>query len=147
MLAIALHQPWATLMAIGAKKYETRDWPTKHREQILVYAAKKDTGQLRRIFLSDPFFTVLSGAGYDQWAALPFGALLSIHKIVDVQPTQKIKHHLGDLELAFGNYRAGRWAFDMPLVREFDKPIPFKYPLSGPSKFFEVPPEVLIANG
>lgn len=30
-MAISLWQPWATLMAIGAKTIETRSWSTRHR--------------------------------------------------------------------------------------------------------------------
>jgi hypothetical protein len=31
MKALTLHQPWATLVALGAKQIETRSWPTRHR--------------------------------------------------------------------------------------------------------------------
>jgi hypothetical protein len=41
MKAISLWQTWATPVAIGAKRFETRDWSTKHRGPIAIYAAKK----------------------------------------------------------------------------------------------------------
>ena len=31
MKALCLHQPWAYLVAIGAKRYETRSWKTRYR--------------------------------------------------------------------------------------------------------------------
>lgn len=31
MKAISLWQPWASLMAVGAKRYETRSWGTLYR--------------------------------------------------------------------------------------------------------------------
>lgn len=43
MKCISLWQPWATLWAIGAKRIETRHWPTNHRGPILIHAAKKLT--------------------------------------------------------------------------------------------------------
>lgn len=39
--AITLHQPWATLVALGVKTIETRSWPTKYRGRILIHAAKR----------------------------------------------------------------------------------------------------------
>ena len=40
MRAISLHQPWATLVAIGAKKIETRHWATDYRGELLIHAAR-----------------------------------------------------------------------------------------------------------
>lgn len=39
MKAITLWQPWASLLAHGAKKYETRSWATKYRGPIAIHAA------------------------------------------------------------------------------------------------------------
>lgn len=38
MKALTLHQPWATLVAIGAKTVETRGWATKHRGPLAIHA-------------------------------------------------------------------------------------------------------------
>lgn len=40
MKAITLTQPWATLVAIGAKKIETRSWATGYRGRLAIHAAK-----------------------------------------------------------------------------------------------------------
>jgi activating signal cointegrator 1 len=40
MKAITLTQPWATLVAIGAKRIETRSWPTNYRGPLAIHAAK-----------------------------------------------------------------------------------------------------------
>jgi activating signal cointegrator 1 len=39
--AISLWQPWATLIALGEKKFETRSWLTNYRGQIAIHAAKR----------------------------------------------------------------------------------------------------------
>lgn len=39
--AITIYQPWASLIACGAKKYETRSWATKYRGRIAIHAAAK----------------------------------------------------------------------------------------------------------
>jgi hypothetical protein len=38
--AISLWQPWASLMALGLKRHETRHWPTAYRGPIAIHAAK-----------------------------------------------------------------------------------------------------------
>lgn len=40
MKAITLTQPWATLVAIGAKRIETRSWATRYRGPLAIHAAK-----------------------------------------------------------------------------------------------------------
>jgi len=41
MKAISLWQPWASLLAIMAKIYETRSWETRYRGPIAIHAALK----------------------------------------------------------------------------------------------------------
>lgn len=45
MKAITLWQPWATLIALGAKTIETRSWSTSHRGPIAIHAAQRVTGR------------------------------------------------------------------------------------------------------
>ncbi len=40
MKAITIWQPWASLIACGAKKYETRSWATNYRGPIAIHAAR-----------------------------------------------------------------------------------------------------------
>lgn len=37
---LSLTQPWATLVAIDAKKVETRSWGTRYRGRVAIHAAK-----------------------------------------------------------------------------------------------------------
>jgi activating signal cointegrator 1 len=39
--AITIHQPYATLLALGLKQYETRTWPTSHRGLLLIHASAR----------------------------------------------------------------------------------------------------------
>ncbi len=43
--AISLHQPWASLIAMGLKKFETRSWLTNYRGKLVICAAKKNSKQ------------------------------------------------------------------------------------------------------
>ena len=38
--ALTIAQPWATLVAIGAKQIETRSWQTNYRGDIAIHAGK-----------------------------------------------------------------------------------------------------------
>jgi hypothetical protein len=151
MLAIALWQPWATLMAIEEKRFETRGWNTDVRGQVVVYATKKTSdprfGRFDEIFYSEPFYAVLSQAGFRQFEDLPLGALLSIHDLRSVWKADIkaafLRNTSMDKELAFGDFSPGRFAFEMPLIKRFANPIPFQYPVKGPSKFFEVSEQVI----
>ena len=40
-LHFEMWQPWASLIAIGAKQIETRHWPTKYRGPIAIHTAKR----------------------------------------------------------------------------------------------------------
>lgn len=147
MLVISLHQPWATLMALGEKLYETRAWPTDIRGPVVVYAAKKSSIELRQVFHSDSVYEVLYRAGYKQWADLPQGALVSLHDLDGCFNSDKAKSLiLTDRrwnEIAFGDYKPGRFAFHMPLIKKFDPPIPFRYSLGGPRKFFQIDDDLI----
>lgn len=46
MKTITLHQPWASLVALGVKTIETRSWPTKHRGPLAIHAGKRRPKQI-----------------------------------------------------------------------------------------------------
>lgn len=48
MKALTLHQPWATLVALGVKTIETRSWSTRYRGRLLIHAAAKRPDHWRR---------------------------------------------------------------------------------------------------
>jgi len=41
MKALSLHQPWASMVATGAKTIETRRWPTDYRGELLIVSTMK----------------------------------------------------------------------------------------------------------
>lgn len=48
MNALTLMQPWATLVAIGAKRIETRSWATRYRGPSAIHAARTDGRSLKK---------------------------------------------------------------------------------------------------
>jgi hypothetical protein len=145
MRCLTLTQPWATLVAIGAKQIETRSWRTSHRGPLAIHAAA-GVGSLggKRGFQdlcdTEPFRSVLAIAGIQSAADLPLGCVLATCTLVSVVPTRQMTngsscwwdgpdgrryaYTLSDQERAFGDYTAGRFAWLLADVVALSAPVP-----------------------
>jgi len=124
MKAITIHQPWASLIASGAKRYETRSWKTNHRGRLAIHAGKvwSDDHQAFVDDLRDKFprFHVLQNLPSD----LPLGAIICVCDLVDCIPVEQIRDQLSPLELELGDYSDGRYAWELKVVKVAPEPIP-----------------------
>lgn len=128
---VTLWQPWASLMAYGAKQWETRprtiSW-RNYRGPVAVHAARSIPSPYRRqaqaLFVAEPFRSALAAHGIERWEQLPTGAILSTHQLVDCVPTEQIFPGLSELERAFGNYDPGRLALKFTEAVLLPEPIP-----------------------
>lgn len=134
MKALSLWQPWATLIAIGAKTVETRSWSTDYRGPLLIHAAKhKNELKLARQY---PFSEALARGGYPwKLGDLPLGVCVALCDLVAVDPTELVRDHLNDWEIAFGDYSPGRFAWKLANIRPIHSPI-----IAGKQGLFEVDP-------
>jgi hypothetical protein len=138
MKAISLWQPWASLMASGAKQIETRSWRPwlKHGQQILIHASKRWTAEEREL-LADPFFlrylVLAERRGMWNFEQPPLGALIAVATFDQAMPTEAIRQQISAHEYAFGNYAQGRWAWKFSEIRPI-RPIPWR----GAQGLFEV---------
>lgn len=123
MKAISLWQPWASLVSIGAKAYETRSWTTAYRGPLLIHAAQRFRLEERQLALTLRFRGVLQQAGYDSTYKLPLGTFVAVAKLVDIVPTADIRGSLSDQELAFGDYTPGRFAWKLEGIKAFPEPV------------------------
>lgn len=140
-------QPWATLVAIGAKEIETRSWSTSYRGVIAIHAAKGFPGHCQRLCSGTPFYEALKGISPRR---LPRGVILAVAEIRDVMPTEEMvrlwrSHDMGrvpnyhdDREQKFGDYSEGRYAWRLMNVRRLVEPVPCK----GALGLWTVPPEI-----
>lgn len=106
MKVITLTQPWATLVAIGAKRIETRSWATRYRGPLAIHAAAGlgpvgGKHGLLELLSTEPFWGVLRQAlyvpnvGYPADAEtiaeeLDYGAILGQANLFDCVPTERI---------------------------------------------------------
>ena len=114
MLAITLWQPWATLIAIGAKTIETRSWGTSYRGPLAIHAAKRPMAPHERA----PFEDLLQGCD------LPLGHVLAICKLADVWPIRCPWPGLEVVERRLGDFSIGRYAWFLGAVELVDPPVP-----------------------
>jgi len=151
MRAITIWQPWASLIAIGAKFYETRAYPPPANlvgQRIAIHAA------VRRVKEGEISQATLDAAGqafqrhhpirgpryvYD----LPHGAVVCTAvlagayklgtpclcgkaRVVEARPDDLFKAP-DEIDIDhFGDYRPGRWAWLLTDVQRLDRPVPAK---------------------
>jgi hypothetical protein len=143
--ALSLWQPWATLVAVCAKRFETRGWSTAYRGPLAIHAAKKWDRDLAADAAEEPFRSALMLAGVEFTAStpttwihaasyrysdgLPFGGIVALAELVDVYPTadarfeHEIDAHAAPHERAFGNYEPRRFAWKLANVRRLADPV------------------------
>lgn len=118
MKALTLHQPWASLIALGHKRIETRSWSTPYRGPLAIHAGKSLRGWGRkgtRTPLGDfeverfPETLLLRGESLSWPYALPLGLVVATAQLVDVVPIheQLCRHDAPDRYLYVGVTAAG----------------------------------------
>lgn len=120
MKAITILQPWASLIACGAKRIETRSWATKYRGPIAIHAGIKpiprDYYGIRDLLPCVCDF--------------PYGRIIAIAELVDCRPTESFVfggtlRNISENEIIFGDYTSGRYAWILSNVRLIE-PVPAK---------------------
>jgi hypothetical protein len=126
MKTLSLTQPWATLVAIGAKQFETRSWPTRYRGPLAIHASKGFPKDCRELCLEEPFLTTLHNAGYPSWRELPTGVVLCTCILFGCGEVELLTRSISDTEAIFGDYSDGRYAWRLTNVEQLPEPIAAK---------------------
>ena len=127
MKTLSLTQPWAQLVVIGAKKFETRSWTTTYRGPLLIHAAKGFPASAK--FFARTEFTLGRLP-----ARIARGAIIGRVVLKNIYRTEEIASTLTPLERLYGDYTPGRWAWELADTQMFETPIPYK----GSLGLFEV---------
>lgn len=114
--ALTVWQPWASLIVLGEKQYETRSWRTSYRGVILIHAGARTNPILEAMAASEPFKTSLRGSPVTR------GALIGAATLTAIRPTDGLD--VSPAERAFGDFRHGRWAWLLEHPVRFETPIP-----------------------
>lgn len=149
MRSLTLWQPWASLVALGAKAVETRSWSTAYRGPLAIHASARIPGEGAVLCQEEPFRSALAAGGYLASGDLPTGAVLAVVTVLDCRPTStghgagqqdaEWLEDLSDQELAFGDYGSERFGWFLRLEERIEPPIPAK----GARGLWEWDPDVL----
>jgi hypothetical protein len=160
MRALSLRQPWATLVAVGAKRLETRGWATSYRGPLAIHAAAGLSAQERGLcegLVAGPrgaaVAAALRAAGYERAGQLPRGALVAVVELravvamrADGEGGVVLEGGLGpvaEAERWFGGYAPGRYAWVLGAARRLREPIPCR----GALGLWRLPPGVAARLG
>lgn len=128
MKAITLWQPWATLVALGEKRVETRSWATSYRGPIAIHAAQRKpewTGNevIRRALAFHGYEDDTYDGAVRQ--LLPRGRVVAVAELVDVREmTHELIHDQDPKEVWLGTWEPGRFAWFLENVRKIEPPVP-----------------------
>lgn len=145
MKAITVWQPWASLLACGAKQFETRGWYTTYRGPIAIHAAIRPfstASYLDRKLHS--FANALGLPDICSFDKLPHGAIIATGELIACHGITAIgwsgssdrriawidgdltPHYPSENELLFVDWRSGRYAWEITNVKILPEPIPAK---------------------
>ncbi len=155
MRALSITQPWATLIAIGAKSVETRSWGTTYSGPLAIHASKNYPEECREFFDAvstlDLCGDALDQAGYHSAGDVPLGAIVAVANLarcfpfinaeVDAAIEQRYGVHLDARERMLGDFSPGRFGFLLLDVRRLPVPVP----CAGALGLWTVPPETMAA--
>lgn len=130
MKAITLTQPWATLVALGKKKIETRSWSTDYRGPLAIHAAKGFPDWARQMCHNSVFADALELAGIGHPDDLPLGVVVATCELVKVERITMFIELPPDPEFQFGNYEVGRYLWHLANIKRLKEPVPARGALS-----------------
>jgi activating signal cointegrator 1 len=149
--ALTLWQPWASLVACGAKRWETRRWGASYRGPVLIHAAlrrppstynrhrKDDAGEVVigpeiRPAVVEAMIEALGVSDFDR---LPRGAVVATAELAEVRRIENDErmHELiarahglsmaaARHEWLFGDWTPGHFAWGLDHVRPVEPPVP-----------------------
>lgn len=131
MKAITIWQPYASLIMIGAKQFETRSWSTDYRGPVVVHAAKRwdedRHADCLRVAdaLRDSTFR-LQSASEEQIRLfyMPMGDTLGkALGVVQLVGCDSMLDGGSPLENEFGDFGPGRYGWECAEPKAFEQPI------------------------
>lgn len=136
--ALTVWDPWAWLIRVGLKGYETRSWGTSYRGPLFICAAKRPIDRTWLRYINE----ILRAHGH---ASISIDEFRPGHAVALVDLTQDIicnfnaygkrlrPENLSDLELRLGDFSRKRHALKLENIRAIEP-----FPVTGRQGLFEV---------
>ena len=110
MKAITIWEPYASSIAYGIKKYETRTWKTNYRGQIVIHASARKMNK-ESVALAEKV-----GILYPKYSRV-----VAIADLTDcIQMTEDFITKQNTTEILLGNWHVGNYAWKLENVKIID---------------------------
>lgn len=165
MRVLTVRQPYAALILLGLKEFETRSRRTNVRGRIAIHAAKELPVKVGGACLVGPYPVWRKASGAFVYTPsgpvrLLAGHILGTVELDDIAPTVGSATFTQD-ELSLGDFAPGRWAWHLTnarLVRpveangklgwwSIDEPLVELLPQAAPARQPDTPPPTPVAPG
>lgn len=126
MKALTVSQPWAQLIAVRAKRIETRSWTTRYRGPIAIHAGQAVPSLDQQGPAAQAAWTVCRRPADE----LPRGVVVATARLVHVEATDspQLDRVLAEFgaptEEWLGDYSPSRWAWCLDDIVALPEPIP-----------------------
>lgn len=128
MKALTLLQPWASLMAMGEKQWETRSWRCSYRGEMAITAsAKMKTEDAMLVLHEEPFKSAI----HCDPTLLPLGCVVAVGTLETIITSENWIERFEDKacgtydrEIPFGNYDIRRFAWHFINMVKLPEPVP-----------------------
>ncbi|HEX9036383.1 MAG TPA: ASCH domain-containing protein [Ktedonobacterales bacterium] len=131
MKCLSIRQPWASLIASGAKRIETRGWAPQRLtagQFVAIHAGTRWTARERQLCAEDPLIKRLldQAAVRDLWRfeQPPLGCVVAIARFAQYAPVSALAG-ISPQERRLGDYRPGRFGWIFSAVQPVS-PIPLR---------------------
>jgi hypothetical protein len=121
MRALTLSEPWASFVALGLKRVETRNWKNAYRGPMMIHAGR-DKSWTKPEYVHElcerAGLPPAQFEGYE-W---PYGKVLATVDLLDCRPTESFDV-LAAQEHALGDYSPGRFGFVLGNLWKLPEPL------------------------
>lgn len=106
--SISLWQPWASLISLRLKHYETRSWKTNYRGKLLICSTAANSKQHQE------YLKICDELQLPPWTDFPHGCAIAICNLVDcIEMTAKFIEQQPRTEILCGDWQVGRYAWKL----------------------------------
>lgn len=125
MQVLSVMQPWATLLALGFKRLETRTWQTRHRGALAIHAARRRMTEPLPLGWRPKMIAAQHRLGLEGWPDLfPRGAILGVVDLLDCLRVEELPPGEPDaIERMLGDFAPGHWVWRIGAARPLTLPV------------------------
>jgi DNA N-6-adenine-methyltransferase (Dam)/ASCH domain len=119
--AISLWQPWASLISLGLKHYETRSWKTNYRGKLLICSTAANSKQHKE------YLKICEQLQLPPWENFLHGRAIALCDLTDcIEMTPEFIEQQSRTEILCGDWQVGRYAWKLENIQPIAEPFAVK---------------------